>query len=117
MNEISFDVAFWILDAWRRMASQLQVKGTRSGSSLASSAGILWSDPNDSKISLELVDANGQKHEWRLPLADAKFSFATSKLAAPLSMGLGEGIWLAFLLAEFPDGSTLLFGERLVETE
>ena len=118
MQEISSEVAFWIFDAWQRMASHLQVKGTRSGSSLASEAGMRWTDPKDSKIALELVDDKGQKHEWRVPLADAKFSFGTRLgLATPAFPDFGGGIWLAFLLAEFPDGSQLLFAERFVEPE
>jgi len=115
MNEISSAVTFWIFDAWRRMASQLHVRGTKSGKSLASEAGMLWSDPKDSKISLELVDERGQKVEWRVPLADARFSFGTLATNNAAAFGLDDAIWLAFLLAEFPDGSTLLFAERFVD--
>lgn len=113
MNEIPSAVAFWIFSAWARMTSHLHVRGTRSGKSLALESGILWSDPKDYKISLELVDDKGRKDEWRISLKGAQFFFEVPESGSAPTFG--EGIWLLLLLAKLPDGSQILLGERFIE--
>lgn len=112
MNEISSTVAFWILSAWCRMASQLHVRGTIDGLAADSAAVIRWSDPSLEKIALGFGQNEGQKDECRTSFKGAKFFFEVPE-SRPIPT-FGEGIWLAFLLVKRPDGSQLLLGERFV---
>jgi|SRR5579875_1142659 len=112
MIEISSAEAFWILDAYRRMASQLHVSGTIRNESISLPGVIWWSMPDDSKVCIALADVERkQKRECKLSLKDAHFWFepvASSEVPA------GE-VWLSFLKIESPDGAiSLLLGERFV---
>jgi hypothetical protein len=59
---------------------------------------------------------NGQNQEWRLSLADAKFSFGVESESAPFHE-LTEGVLVSILLAEPPTGPKFIFGELLPEEE
>jgi hypothetical protein len=116
MHEISSEVAFWILNAWRRMAAQLQVRGTKGNESKMLPAGILWCDPQLSKVRLVILDDLGQKEEWPLSLSGATFTFGVPKESASFPELAGNA-WHGYLLAELPDGETVLFAERFLEAE
>lgn len=114
MTSISSGIAFWIFDAWRKTKSQLQVDTIVIKDSRGSPAVIWKVSPKDSIISLVALDDKGQNLEWRLSLADAHFSFGVIPEVTPFPEFM-EGIWVSQLLAQFPSGNALLFGERFVE--
>jgi hypothetical protein len=116
MHEISSEVAFWILTAWCRMAAQLQVRGTIANESKVLPAGIVWCDPQLSKVRLLILDDLGQKKEWTIPLSGARFTFGVPKESLSFSE-LSGNAWHGYLLAGLPDGKSVLFAERFIEAE
>jgi hypothetical protein len=52
MNDISAHVAFWILDAWRKMAAQLQLNTFKGTEAHRSPAVIVRTNPKSPIISL-----------------------------------------------------------------
>jgi hypothetical protein len=119
MNEISADVGFWILEAWARLRSQLQLNVFKGAESQAWTAtAISWTSPADSKILVRGVDPSGQNKEWAPSLAGAKFRFWPNGASARSAFsGFDEGMWLSFLLIELPDGMQVLFAEPFAEAK
>lgn len=115
MQEISSEMAFWVLDAWQRMARPLQVLGVKGSAAKVEPAKIYWVAPSDSKISVNMLN-NGRAEEWRLSLADAKFSFCASVKSCPSSKSRNI-FWRSHLLAELRGGKTLLFAEPIIPSE
>jgi hypothetical protein len=116
MNEISSGIAFWIFDAWRRMSAQVQVETTK-GIKSGGSPGAIWrTSPNPFKISVVMLDTQGQKNEWVVPLEGCKFSFGVPLESAPFPE-YAEGIWLSYLVVDFPDGAQTVFAERFIDSE
>jgi hypothetical protein len=114
MTDISSGVAFWIFDAWRKVEAQLQVVSI-NGALRASTPAVIWHTfPIASKISMVILLDDGQKREWELPLADAKFSFGTVGECAVFPE-FAEGKWVSFLVADLPSGTQMLFAERFVD--
>jgi hypothetical protein len=111
MNDISAHVAFWILDAWRKMNSQLQLSAIKGTTAQGSPASILRTDPNSSIVSLVSVDLAGQNREWTISLEGARFMFGVVPDATPFPE-FAEGIWRSFLAISFSDGRIFTFGER-----
>ncbi len=70
--------------------------------------------PNNSIIALDIVDPTGHKGEWDVFLGNATFTFGVVPEATPFPEFTG-GRWVSYLLARYPDGSELLFGERFIE--
>ena len=102
MNEISATVAFWILDAWRRLGSQLQTGYRNSGgAALGDSVRVTRIDSCGATFSMEAVGRTiGQNREWDMSLTDSKFSFDVS-----------SGTVAATLTIEFPNGNKMLLAE------
>ena len=66
MIPISSAVAFWILDAYRRMGSQLHFRGVFKGEKFEWGATVGSTTIIGDRISLKLFDwSDGQKGEWR----------------------------------------------------
>ena len=110
MIEISSELAFWILAAWRRMNAQLHVSGTIGGKSESLPGVMWWLSPKESKMCIELLEPSGQKREWKVSLDGATYSFNPSE--CPAMFPAGREIWISFLKMDWPDGGTLLLGER-----
>lgn len=114
MIEISSAEAFWILEAYRKMASQLQVSGIIGNESISLPGMIWWTMPANSKASIALLeDPKGQKRECRLDLSKAKFSFDPMEHRSSSSDPVTE-VWLSYLRIEVSDSLDLLIGERFV---
>jgi len=111
MNDISTNVAFWVLEVWRKMNSQLQVSAFKGTTAQGSPGSILSTDPNSSIISLVIVDLAGQNREWTISLEGARFMFGVVPDATPFPE-FAEGIWKSFLSISFSDGRVLTLGER-----
>jgi hypothetical protein len=78
MIPISSSVAFWILDAYRRIGSQLHFRGVFKGEKFEWGATVESTTIIGDNISLKLFDwSDGQKGEWResISLADVKQFF------------------------------------------
>jgi hypothetical protein len=114
MNDISSNVAFWILDAWRKMDSQLHLSATKGPIIQDSPVSIIRVDPNASIISMVIVDLAGQNREWTISVEGSSFSFGTAFDATPFPEFV-EGAWRSFLTISFSDGRTLAFAERFEE--
>jgi hypothetical protein len=112
MNEISSRVAFWILEAWRKMDAQLHFVSLNTTPS-NSPAKVWRTAPSDSSIWLVRLLDDGQKMECRLSLADAKFSFGVEEELTPFHE-LTEGVFVSVLTADLPDGAKFIFGEQFL---
>ena len=111
MIEVSSDVGFWILEAYRRMSSQLHFSGTIGNESISLPGIIWWSMPAESRLSIALTDVDREhKRERRLSLRNAQFWFDP---VASSGVPSGE-IWLSFIKIESEENS-LLIGERFVK--
>jgi hypothetical protein len=116
MQEISLEVAFWILDAWQRMARPLLARGAKKDENNLEPTQLLWVSSDDATVSLVMPSVKEQNEEWITRLAGAKFTFCpTVKLAN--SYGTGNEFWRSQLTAEFPDGKTLLIAEPVIPSE
>jgi hypothetical protein len=115
MNEISSGVAFWILEAWRKMDAQLHLVSLNTQPS-SSPAKVWRTCPSDSSVWMVRLLNDGQKKECRLSLADAKFSFGVESECAPFHE-LTEGVFISVLFADLPSGPKFIFGELLPEEE
>jgi hypothetical protein len=114
MIEISSAEALWILEAYRRMNSQLHVSGTISKESISLPGVIWWTMPEESKFSIAVADMDReQKREWKLSLEGARISFDP---VASSGVPSGE-VWLSFLTIDWPEtGTSLLIGERFIKS-
>ena len=110
MKEISSGVAFWILDAWRRIPSQLQLSSFGENLISGSRTVVRSVKPSLSMVSLVKEVAAGQNGEWNLSLGDCKFWFGVPEESSPLEIAAG-GKWLSFLVIELPVGKRLVLGE------
>ena len=115
MNEISSGVAFWILEAWRKMDAQLHFVSLNTTPS-SSPAKVWRTSPSDSSVWMVRLLKDGQKKECRLSLGDAKFSFGVESECAPFHE-LTEGVFISVLSADLPTGEKFVFGERFFEDE
>jgi len=115
-QEISSEVAFWILDAWQRMNRPLLVSGARGSETKLEPAGVYWVSPDDSKVSLALLSDDGQGEVRKVPLVGARFSFYATVKAAPTPEH-GGGFWRSQLIAKLPDGKMLTIVEPVVPSE
>jgi hypothetical protein len=113
MKEISSGVAFWILEAWRKMDAQLHLISLNTQPS-NSPAKVWRTSPSDSSVWMVILLDNGQNKEWRLSLADAKFSFGVESECAPFHE-LTEGVFVSVLSADLPTGTKFIFGEQFFE--
>ena len=106
MNEISQAVAFWILDAWRRLGSQLQTGYLNSaGCAEGDSVQITRVETTGAKFSMETIGRTmGQNKEWTISLAGSGFSFDPDS----------EGG--CALTVEFSNGNTMLLTESSIMT-
>jgi hypothetical protein len=90
MIAISSAEAFWILDAYRRIGSQLHFRGVFKGEKFEWGATVEGTSIIDDRISLKLFDwSDGQKGEWldSVSLADAKeFCFEPISTSEAYSM-------------------------------
>jgi hypothetical protein len=114
MNDISPNVASWVLDAWRKMAAQLQLSTFKGTAAHHSPAVIVRTNPKSSIISVVSVDLAGQNREWAISLEGAQFMFGVVPDTTPFPE-FTEGIWRSFLSISFPDGRVMTFGERFEE--
>lgn len=114
MISISSDVGLWIVEAYRRMASQLHVTGKIDGKDRDSSGVIAETSPIDRKICLVLFDEEKwQNEKCFASLADAKFLFD------PVGDPAGEsnsdfGRSRSSLEIELANGARLLLVERFI---
>lgn len=116
MIEISSALAFWILDAYRKMAAQLHVSGTILTELIALPGVIWWTMPADSKFCMALLDIDReQRRECVISLPDAKFWFDPMGASLPDELKeLGGETWLSFLHIE-GSSISLWIGERFVK--
>jgi hypothetical protein len=114
MIAISSSVGLWIIEAYRRMAVQLQLIGVEAGSLEESSVVITETSPIPLKMCLAFVGApNEQNPTCWISLSDAEFWFdATGDSAG--SEGFPSGHWRSFLRVRLSNGWTILLGERFV---
>ncbi len=115
MKEISSGVAFWILEAWRKMDAQLNLISLNTQPS-SSPAKVWRTSPSDSSVWMVRLLNDGQKKECRLSLADATFSFGVEGGLTPFRE-LTEGVFVSVLLADLPTGTKFIFGEQFLEDE
>jgi hypothetical protein len=115
MNEISSRVAFWILEAWRKMDAQLHFVSLNTTPS-GSPAKVWRTSPSDSSVWMVRLLKDGQNKECRLSLADAKFSFGVEGELTTFHE-LTEGVFVSVLSADLPDGTKFIFGEQFFEDE
>lgn len=110
MIAISTEVGLWILDAYRRMRSQLQLSGAIGTEVPDSAVVISASSPINSKICFEFPDpATGQNPKWVVTLSGAEFWFdATGKV--PGSDAPDTGDWRSFLQIKLANGLIFLLG-------
>ncbi len=111
MNEISSGVAFWILDAWRKMNAQLQVAVFPGESLMRGSAAVVSKIVSSEVVSIRRVDARGQNTVWTPSFAGCRFSFAVPSEASSLAE-LAGGKWVSYLVVVCPDGKRVVFGEN-----
>jgi|ERR1035437_89594 hypothetical protein len=114
MNDISTNVAFWVLETWRKMAAQLQLNTFKGTEAHRSPAVIVHTNPKSPIISLVSVDIAGQNKEWAISLEGARFMFGVVPDTTPFPE-FTEGSWRSFLSISFPDGRVMTFGERFEE--
>lgn len=113
MTSISSSDAFLILGKWRDNKSQLQISLERQGKSAGTPAVIIETSPNEEGISASIV-ASGQAALWRCNFRGASFQYGEAADSAAFPE-FAEGRWVSYLLADMPDGGTVLFAERFLE--
>jgi len=116
MNEISSGVAFWILEAWRKMDAQLHLISLNTTPSSSPAAKVWRTAPSDSSVWMVMLPDNGQNQAWMISLAGAKFSFGVEEELTPFHE-LTEGVFVSVLTADLPDGTKFICGERFFEDE
>jgi hypothetical protein len=115
MNEISSGVAFWILEAWRKMDAQLHFVSLNTTPS-SSPAKVWRTSPSDSSVWMVRLLKDGQNKECSLSLAEAKFSFGVEEELTPFHE-LTEGVFVSVLTADLPTETKYIFGEQFLEDE
>jgi len=103
MNEISQTVAFWILEAWRRLGSQLHTAHLNpAGRAEGSSGCITRTDEPGGRVSMQSSDRPmGQNKEWTISLAGSRFFFEPgSDDRGLLRVELSNGNGILFVCGE-----------------
>jgi hypothetical protein len=116
MKEISSGVAFWILEAWRKMNAQLHLVALRNAQPSSWPAKVWHTSPTDSSVWMVRLLDDGQNTEWMISLEGAKFSFGVEGELTPFHE-LTEGVFVSVLLVELPTGAKFIFGEQFFEDE
>ena len=115
MIPISSEVGLWIVDAYSRMRSHLQLGGVIDGESLDCSAVVESTSAIGENISLKLFDrTQGQNGECIRPisLAGAAFRFDPRGGATPDGSRFNSALEVTVRT-----GAVLLFVERLTDAE
>jgi hypothetical protein len=113
MMSISSSEAFLILGKWRDNKAQLQIGFFKPGKNAGTPGVITDTSPKDETIEA-LIVVNGQTAKWRFPLRGASFQYGEPADSAVFPE-FAEGKWSSYLVAELPDGNTILFAERFAE--
>jgi hypothetical protein len=115
MRNISSSDAFLILGKWRDKKSQLQISFAGRGQLAGTPAVVIETSPQEETLSASIV-ASGQAAVWRCNLRGASFQYGEASDSAVFPE-FAEGKWVSYLLAELPEGKTILFAERFLEEE
>jgi hypothetical protein len=83
MNEISSGVAFWILEAWRKMDAQLHLASLNTTPS-SSPAKVWRTSPSDSSVWMVVRGDNGQNKELETVSSGCYVFFRSGRRVNPI---------------------------------
>ena len=112
MIKISSPLGLWIIEAYRRMAAQLQFLSLDDGNLIDSSVVISETTPIDPRMCLVFTDdPSEQKPKCWVSLSNAMFWFDPTGESAN-SVGFPNGTWRSFLRIQFSRGNVIFLGEK-----